>query len=133
MAHSPRRSRVVRIHRFINTKEKLDIVKWNVRNINHIGKLHQVDHEFMKCTLDIFVLTETRCKNTGKDTLDQGNVYIYSGRTDGVGREGVGIMMTPRAEKALSEWRAVKSRLLVTKFKSKECNKSIKVYYASTK
>ncbi|XP_068207464.1 craniofacial development protein 2-like [Palaemon carinicauda] len=41
-------------------------------------------------------------------------------------------MMTPRAEKALTEWRAVNSRLLLAKFRSIQCNMSIIVCYAPT-
>ena len=116
----------------MNTKEKLKIGNWNVRTMNQIGKLQQVENEFLKYNLDILALSETRCKGIGKEILDQGIIYIYSGRADGVGREGVGMMMTPRAEKALTEWRAVNSRLLLAKFKSKQCNMSIIVCYAPT-
>ena len=68
----------------------------------------------------------------GKETLDKGNICIYSGRTDGVGKEGVGMMLTPRAEKALTEWRAGNSRLLLARFKSNQCNMSVMVCYAPT-
>ena len=99
MAPSPGHSGVLRISQFINTKEKLKIGNWNVRTMNQIGKIQQVENEFIKYSLDVLALSETRCKGMGKETLDKGNIYIYSGRTDGVGREGVGMMLTPRAEK----------------------------------
>ncbi|XP_068201619.1 craniofacial development protein 2-like [Palaemon carinicauda] len=98
--------------------------------MNEIGELQQLESESMKYSLDILFLSEARCKGIDKETLDQGNIHIYSGRSDGVGREGVGMMMTPKAEKALTEWRVVYSRLLLAKFKSKECNMSIMVCYA---
>ncbi|XP_068206793.1 uncharacterized protein [Palaemon carinicauda] len=41
-------------------------------------------------------------------------------------------MMKPIAEKALTEWRAVNSRLLLAKFKSMQCNMSVIVFYAPT-
>ncbi|XP_068235607.1 craniofacial development protein 2-like [Palaemon carinicauda] len=44
---------------------------------------------------------------------------------DGVGREGVEMMMTPRTQQALTVWIAVNSRLLLAKFKLKQCNMSI--------
>ncbi|XP_068208485.1 craniofacial development protein 2-like [Palaemon carinicauda] len=105
---------------------------WIVRTTNQIAKLQQVESEFMKYSLDIFALSETRCKGIGKETLDQGNMYIYSGRSYGVGREWIGMMMTSRTEKALIDWRAVNSRLLLPKFKSKQCNQSIIVCYTPT-
>ncbi|XP_068213353.1 craniofacial development protein 2-like [Palaemon carinicauda] len=40
------------------------------------------------------------------------------------------MMMTPMAEKSLTEWRAVNIRLFPAKFKSKQCNVSIIVCYA---
>ncbi|XP_068220025.1 craniofacial development protein 2-like [Palaemon carinicauda] len=100
--------------------------------MNQIGKLQQVENEFMKYNLDILALSEGRCKWIGKEISDQCNIHIYSGRTDEIGREGVGIIMTSRAEKALTEWRAVNNRLLLVKFKSKQCNVSIIVCYAPT-
>ncbi|XP_068211714.1 craniofacial development protein 2-like [Palaemon carinicauda] len=39
------------------------------------------------------------------------------------------MMMTLRAEKALTKWRAVNSRLLLVKFKTKQCHMSIIVCY----
>ncbi|XP_068241177.1 craniofacial development protein 2-like [Palaemon carinicauda] len=100
--------------------------------MNQIGKLQHVESEFREYSLDILALSETYCKRVKKETLDQGNIFIYSGRSDGVGREGVEMMMTPRAEKALTEWRVVNSRLLLAKFKSKQCNMSIIICYAPT-
>ena len=132
MAPSPGRSGVLRISRFLNTKEKLKIGNWNVRTMNQIGKIQQVENEFMKYSLDILALSETRCKGSGKEALDQGNTYIYSGRADGIGREGVGMMLTPRAVKALTEWKAINSRLLLARFKSRQCNLSFIVCYAPT-
>ncbi|XP_068245373.1 uncharacterized protein [Palaemon carinicauda] len=100
--------------------------------MNQIGKLQQVEREFMIYGLDIGALSETHCKEIGKETLDQGNTYIYSGRSDGGGREGVGMRITPIAEKALTEGRVVNSRLLLAKSNSKQCNTSIIVRYAPT-
>ncbi|XP_068247861.1 craniofacial development protein 2-like [Palaemon carinicauda] len=42
------------------------------------------------------------------------------------------MIMTPRVEKALTEWRAAKCRLLLAKFKSKQCNMSIIVCYVQS-
>ncbi|XP_068226684.1 craniofacial development protein 2-like [Palaemon carinicauda] len=77
-----------------------------------IGKLQQVENKFMKFSLDILAVTKTRCKGTGKEILDE------------IGRKGVGMMMTTRAKQVLMEWKAVNSRLLLAKFKSKQCNMS---------
>ncbi|XP_068234305.1 craniofacial development protein 2-like [Palaemon carinicauda] len=41
-------------------------------------------------------------------------------------------MMTPRADKSLTDWRAVKSSVLLAQLKSKQCNVSIIVCYAPT-
>ena len=42
------------------------------------------------------------------------------------------MILTPKAEKALMEWKAVNSRLLLARFKSKQCNMSVIVCYAPT-
>ena len=93
--------------------------------MNQLGKIQQVENEFKKYGLDILALSETRCKEIGKESLEGGNVYIYSGRTDGIGREGVGMILTSKAEKALTEWKAVNSRLLLARLKSKQCSVSV--------
>ncbi|XP_068220019.1 craniofacial development protein 2-like [Palaemon carinicauda] len=100
--------------------------------MNQIGRLQEVENGMMKYNLDILALSETCFKGIGKEILDQGNIYIYPGRTDEIGREVVEVMMTLRAEKALTEWTSVNNRLLLAKFKSKQCNVSIIVCYAPT-
>ncbi|XP_068240239.1 craniofacial development protein 2-like [Palaemon carinicauda] len=100
--------------------------------MNQIGKLQQVESKIMKYNLDILAISETRCNGIGMETLAKGNIYMFSGGSDGVGRERVGMMMTQRAENLLIEWRAVNSKLLIAKFKSRQCNISIIVFYAPT-
>ena len=102
-APSPGRMGVLRISRFINVKDKFKIGNWNIRSMNQLGKIQQVENEFKKYGLDILALSETRCKEIGKESLEGGNVYIYSGRTDRIDREGVGMILTLKAEKALTE------------------------------
>ena len=44
----------------------------------------------------------------------------------------VGMILTPKAEKSLTERKAVISRLLLARIKSKKCNISVIVCYAPT-
>ena len=70
MAPSPRRMGVLRISQFINIKDKFKIGNWNIRSMNQLGKIQQVENEFKKYGLDILALCETRCKEIGKETLE---------------------------------------------------------------
>ena len=40
--------------------------------MNQLGKIQQVENEFKKYGLDILALSETRCKEIGKETLEGG-------------------------------------------------------------
>ena len=130
MAPSPGQKGVLRISRFLNSKTILRIGNWNVRTLTQIGKIQQVEKQFKKYRLDILAMSETRFCGIGKEVLEEGSVMLFSGRGDEVRREGVGLMLTPKAAKALTEWKAVNSRLLLARFKSAQCNLSVIVCYA---
>ncbi|XP_068201685.1 craniofacial development protein 2-like [Palaemon carinicauda] len=123
IAQSPGRSRVLRISRFINSKEKLKIGNWNVKTMNQIGKLQQVENEFMKYILDRGLVR----KSWNKAKF----IFIQEEQME-LEKEGVRMMITSGAGKALTEWKAVNSILLHVKFKSKQCNMNIIIYYAPT-
>lgn len=53
--------------------------------------------------LDIIGLSEVRWPMNGTTTLQKGKLMLYLGRKDGLHQEGVGIMLTKKAKKALIE------------------------------
>lgn len=53
--------------------------------------------------LDIIGLSEVRWPMNGTATLQKGKLMQYLGRKDGLHQEGVGIMLTKKAKKALIE------------------------------
>lgn len=65
--------------------------------------------------------------------LSSGGCLCYSGRGDLYKREGVGLLMTAKAAKAMIEWNPVSSRILYAHFKSAQCHVTVIKCYASTK
>ena len=75
---------------------------WNVRTLYQTGKLAQVRKEMERCKLEILGISEARWTSFGKTAKHKYRLY-YSGHkeTDAPHTLGVGIMMSPLAQKAL--------------------------------
>lgn len=116
----------------LKPKHKLNIGCWNVRTMFQAGKLAQVAKESDAYNIDILGISEARWTGTGKRRLDSGHTLLYSGRTDGQHREGVALLMSKEAAKALMEWNPVNERLLVARFHSRYTKLSIITCYAPT-
>jgi len=81
--------------------------------------------------IEILGLSEVRWKNSGDMTTTMGNYLIYSGRAD-THEQGVGILTTGKAKKALLEWKPISSRIITARFHSKIRNTTIIQCYAPT-
>ena len=130
MAPSPVHTGVLRMSRFFNVKEKLKVGMWNVRTMTQDGRLEQVERLFMEYGIDILALSETRWNGINREVTASGNVLISCGRDDGIKREGVSLLLSKNAAKALTEWNPINSRILLVRLKSQQCNLSIVVCYA---
>ena len=79
-------------------------------------------------------LSEVRWTTSGKATLASGNVLLYSGPpNEGYDhRNGVGIMLTKKANRNLTEWESINERILRAWCQSKFQKVSIIQCYAPT-
>ena len=83
------------------------------------GKAAQVSRELNNYRCTILGLSEVKWTGFGKVKLTSGETIIISGRDDNVHREGVTIMMSIKAEKALMEWKPINERIITARFFSK--------------
>ena len=81
-------------------------------------------------------LSETRWLQAGQLRLTSGETLLYSGHTEeGASHtEGVGLMLSPEAQRALIGWEPVSSRIVTAKFSIKESKIKLNVIqcYAPT-
>ena len=56
--------------------------------------------------------------------------FVYSGRKDGVHRQGVGLMVNKKAAKSCLGWEGINNLLLVSHFMTKKFRVSVIVVYA---
>ena len=107
------------------------IGNWNIRTLTETSRLAQVEKEMKRYHIEILGLSEVRWKNSGEINTSNGNYMIFSGRDD-THEQGVGILTTNKAKKALMEWKPVNSRIIVARFHSKIRNTTIIQCYAPT-
>ena len=96
------------------------------------GKTAQIEKEMDRYKLDILGLSEVRWTNNGKITLQSGKSILYSGREDDLHQEGVGIILSKRAKKAMLEWKPINERLMYVRLYTSTLKISIIVAYAPT-
>ena len=113
-------------------KETLNVGNWNVRTMYAIGKTEQVAKVMKEYRLDVLGISECRWTGFGKVKLRTGETVIYSGREDGLHRNGVAIMMSSFAEKTLMEWKPINDRIIIARFYSKFIKLTIIHIYAPT-
>ena len=66
--------------------------------------------------IEILGISESRWTGNGAVTTGSQNTILYSGREDNHHREGVAIIMTPKAKKSLIEWKPVSERIITARF-----------------
>ena len=75
------------------------IATWNVRTLNADSKPEQLVHRLQQYSIDICCITEVRWPYSGMKDVG-GWKLAFSGRDDGQLRQGVGVMLSPRAAAA---------------------------------
>ena len=85
--------------------------------------------EFRRFELDLLGVSETHIPGVGSMKL--GDIeFVYSGRKDGVHRQGVGLMMNKEAAKSCLGWEGINNRILIAHFMTKKFRVSVIVVYA---
>ena len=98
------------------------------------GKAAQIAKEMRRYSIDLLGISESRWNGSGLSRLSTGETVIYSGHPEDNHEltEGVAIMMSPTATKALIQWEPISSRLMTARFNSKGRRVTIIQCYAPT-
>ena len=83
-------------------RTQIRIGNWNVRTIYTTGKSAQFARVMNQMKIQIMGISECRWTRAGKMKLSSGETVLYSGRDDDQHMQGVVIMMTKEATKALT-------------------------------
>ena len=103
---------------FLTTRKASKIATWNIRTMYEAGRSVQVAKEMKQYNICFLGLSEIRWLQQGQIRLTTGETLLYSGHTaEGTPHtEGVGLMLSPEAQRALIGWEPVNSRIITAKF-----------------
>ena len=85
----------------LHPRNTMKIGNWNVRTLYTSGNLTLAAREMTTRGIDIMGISETHWTGQGRIELAEGETIIYSGRDDDNHRQGVGILMSKTAARAL--------------------------------
>ncbi|XP_063420320.1 craniofacial development protein 2-like [Mytilus trossulus] len=116
----------------LTPKNVLSIGAWNVRTRYETEKTAQVVNEMRRYYISILGVSECRWLNNGSISTDTGVTIFYSGRTNDKHYEGVALVLSKEAKRALLEWQPVDERRIMARFYSKYSKLSVIQCYAPT-
>ena len=107
----------------------MKIGTWNVTTLKNDYRIDILTDEFRRFELDLLGVSETHIPGVGSMKL--GDIeFVYSGRKDGVHRQGVGLMMNKEAAKSCLGWEGINNRILIAHFMTRKFRVSVIVVYA---
>ena len=110
-------------------RSSLKIGTWNVRTLNQLGKIENLQKEVENLEMDILGISETRYTGEGKVRLS-GYTFIYSGGEEH--QHGVAFMVKSSIEKNILGFWPVSNRNIMLKLKAKPFDIAIIQTYAPT-
>nr|CAH8843517.1 unnamed protein product [Trichobilharzia regenti] len=118
----------------LSMKAKVRMGTWNVRTMYETGKAAQIAAEMRRYRIEVLGICESRWNGTGRCQLPTGETVIFSGHPEDNHEhtEGVAIMMSPTATKALMQWEPISSRIMTARFNSKGRKVTVIQCYAPT-
>ena len=109
------------------------LATWNVLSLqSSSSKLHELAVAIDNFNLGVLLLTETHWPGVEKMSLENGSLFLNSGRQDGVRREGVGIVLSKAVKSSLISYSPYSERIMAARLYTKHVNISVVVCYAPT-
>ena len=96
----------------VPSKNIMKIGNWNLCTLYRSSNIAQVAGEMTGRNIDIMRINETHWTGQGKMQLTEEETITYSGRDDDNHREGVGILMSRSAARALMDWTPISKRII---------------------
>ena len=105
----------------LSTRATTTIGTWNVRTMFEAGKTVQVAAEMKKYNLTILGISEARWTGSGQRRLSTGELLLYSGHEEDNAHhtQGVALMLSKTAQRALMGWEAHGPRTIAASFRTK--------------
>ena len=114
-------------------KNSINVGTWNVLSLeSSSSKLFELSQNVSHYRMDVLGLTETHRPGTGEEILDNGSLFINSGRADGYRRQGVGLVLSKVVRNSLISYTPISERILAARLHSRHINISVVVAYAPT-
>ena len=114
-------------------KHSINVGTWNVLSLESSSfNLYELSQNMSAYKMDVLGLTETHRPGTGEVTLDDGSLFINSGRSDGYRRQGVGLVLSKKTKNSLISYTPISERILAARLHSRHINISIVIAYAPT-
>lgn len=112
----------------------LRIASWNVLTMYEAGKCAQICTEMRKYQLHILGVSSTHWIQFGQKPLASGERILWSGREDKIHAEGVALILSKPAQRALRGWEPHGERIITASFttRNKNINLNIVQIYAPT-
>ena len=106
----------------LSSKRISRIGTWNIRTMYEAGKVAQVAAEMRNYDITLLGLCETRWTQSGQLRLSTGEMVLYSGHGEenAPHTEGVALVLSQEAQKALISWEAAGSRIIAVSFRTKK-------------
>ena len=101
----------------------------NVATLKNEYRTDILTDKFRQFELDLLGVSETHIPGIGSMKL--GDIeFVYSGRKDGVHRQGVGLMMNKEAAMSCLGWEGINNRIVNAHFMTKKLKISVIAVYA---
>ena len=100
--------------------------------IHSLTKLYELSQNISWYRLDVLGLNETHKPGTGEEILENGSLFINSGRTNGYRRQGVGLVLSKAVRNSLISYTPISERIITARLHSQHINISVMVAYAPT-
>ena len=118
---------------FNSIKNPLTIGTWNVLSLTSISAKHdELASVISQYKVDILLLTETHWPGTEVEILSNGAMIINCGRSDGIRRQGVGLILSKAVKNSLISYNPMSERVMSARIHTRHVNISVVVGYAPT-
>ena len=115
----------------LSTRATIKIGTWNVKTMYEEGNTAQVAAEMRAYKLDILGISEARWTSSGEKVLATGEKLLFSGHEgeNASHTEGVALLLSQSAQKALTGWLPHGPRILTASFKAKQKRIALNIVY----